>query len=277
MMTLLSRWVLGLVMPTLLVSSLSAATVVVNVVGNTFVPKVVTVNVGDTVVWQNGQNVHTVSPDFVPQAEAFCGGFAITTCSHTFTNIGSFAYHCNFHQNSHSMTGLVIVTAAPTNSGTPPTVVITNLPPNKLLAAGTAGVAGVAVGDTDGSVARVEWRTNGVACAVSSNAPFHLTLNLLNDGAHTLQAVATDDSSLSTTSAPVGVRVVTPPALQLERDNGGPGQFHFSTVPGVTYIIESAANLPDFAPQATNSGNGSVQNFFSGSGSGQRFFRLRLE
>lgn len=276
MMKLSWRYFLGLMG---LVSGLSlgqAATVHVSIVGVSFVPKVVTVNVGDTVVWSNGQDSHTVSPSF-GVTEPFCGGFSIISCSHVFTNTGSFAYHCNFHENSHSMTGLVIVVDAPTNSGSPPSVVITNPVNNTIFATSATLSAGVSVSDSDGSVVSVTWQTNGVTCAVSASAPFGLALNNLPAGTHTLRALATDNQSLSATSAPVNVRVVVPPVLRLEPDGFGSGQFLFQTVPGVNYVIESAVNLPEFAPQATNVGNGAVQNFFSGIGAGQRFFRLRLE
>lgn len=275
MMKLSWRYFLGLMG---LVSGLSmghAATVHVSIVGVSFVPKVVTVNVGDTVVWSNGQDKHTVSPNS-GVTEPFCGGFSIFSCSHVFTNAGSFAYHCNFHQNSHSMTGLVIVVDAP-SSGVPPVVAITNLADNALFAAPATVSAGVSVSDSDGSVVSVEWQTNGVACAVSTSAPFGLNAGGLGAGHYELRALATDSQSLSATSAPVKVRVVAPPVLRFVPDGNGTGQFLFQTVTGVTYVIESTAGLPEFTAQATNAGSGTLQNFFSGTGAGQRFFRVRLE
>ena len=275
-MMLLSRWLLGLAVSTVLLSSLSAATVHVNIVGNTFVPKVVTVNAGDTVVWTNAQNVHTVSPGF-GTPEPFCGGLSIRSCGHTFTNLGSFNYLCNFHELSHSMTGLVIVVAAPTNNAVPPSVAITSPAQNTLLAAHADFSATVNATDADGTVASVTWQTNGVTCTVSTSAPFALSGSGLPAGQHSLRAIATDSQSLSTTSAPVSLRVVAPPVLRFDLIETGTGQFEFQTVPGVNYILESAVTLTNFSPQATNAGNGSVQNVFSGLGGGQRFFRLRLE
>ncbi len=274
-MKLLSRYSLGL-MGLLAGFSLGhAATVHVSIVGVSFVPKVVMVNVGDTVVWSNGQNVHTVSPN-AGVAEAFCGGLSIFSGSYTFTNTGSFAYHCNFHENSHSMTGLVLVVDAP-NGGVPPVVTITGLVENALFAAPANFNAGVSASDPDGSVVSVAWQTNGVTCEVSASAPFGFTADGLAAGNYALRAVATDNQFLSATSAPVNVRVVAPPALWFEPAGNGTGQFLFQTVPGVNYIIESAAALSEFTPQATNTGSGTVQNFFSGIAAGQRFFRLRLE
>ena len=253
-----------------------AATVQVSIVGTSFNPKVVTVNVGDTVVWSNGQNVHTVSPNG-GVTESFCGGFSITSCSHVFNRTGSFAYHCNFHENSHSMTGLVMVVAAPTTSGVPPTVAITGLAEQALLAAHRSVNIGVNANDADGSVVSVTWQTNGVTLAVSTIPPFSLTTTGLVAGQPSLRAIATDSQSLSATSAPVNLRLVTPPVLSFVPDGSGAGQFLFQTVPGVNYIIESAEQLSEFSPQATNAGNGTVQNFFSSITVGQKFFRLRLE
>ena len=274
-MKLLSRVLLGLLGLLLGFSPGQAATIHVSIVGVSFVPKVVTVNVGDTVVWSNGQNVHTVSPN-AGVLEAFCGGLSIFSCSHVFTNTGSFAYHCNFHENSHSMTGLVIVVDAP-NAGVPPTVAITGLVQNALFAAPASFNAGVNASDPDGSVLNVTWETNGVLCQVSGSAPFGFMAGALAAGNYALRAVATDNQFLSATSAPVNVRVAAPPVLWFQPDGSGTGQFLFQTVPGVNYVIESAASFPEFIAQSTNIGNGAVQNFFSGIGAGQRFFRLRLE
>ena len=154
---------------------------------------------------------------------------------------------------------------------------ITGPAQNALLAAHTGFNATVSATDADGTVVSVAWLTNGVTCAVSTSAPFALSAGGLPPGNHTLRAIATDSQSLTATSAPVSLRAVVPPVLRFEPDGFGSGQFLFQTVPGVNYVIESAASLPGFTAQATNAGNGAVQNFFSGIGSGQGFFRLRLE
>lgn len=75
----------------------------------TFRPAAVTITQGDTVVWTlaGGLNNHTVTG---PPSEPLCGGSVVSTCSWTFTNVGSFAYQCNNH---FGMTGVVNVVAAP--------------------------------------------------------------------------------------------------------------------------------------------------------------------
>jgi len=82
-----------------------------------FTPQSVTIQVGDTVVWTNGGGVHTVTGD---GADPFCGPNPVpVSCSETFTNAGTFPYHCNFHQ-LFGMVGTVIVTEAITNTPPPP-------------------------------------------------------------------------------------------------------------------------------------------------------------
>lgn len=76
---------------------------------NTFRPAAVTITQGDTVIWTlaGGLNNHTVTG---PPSEPLCGGGVVSSCSWTFTNVGSFAYQCNNHPG---MTGVVNVVAAP--------------------------------------------------------------------------------------------------------------------------------------------------------------------
>jgi plastocyanin len=72
-----------------------------------FTPSNVTIQVGDTVVWTNAGGVHTVTGD--TSSDPFCGSNAIpVSCSETFSNPGTFPYHCQFHA-SLGMRGTVIV------------------------------------------------------------------------------------------------------------------------------------------------------------------------
>jgi plastocyanin len=74
-----------------------------------FTPSSVTIQIGDTVVWTNGGGVHTVTGD---GSDPFCGSNAIpVSCSETFTEPGTFPYHCQFHA-AFGMRGTVIVMPA---------------------------------------------------------------------------------------------------------------------------------------------------------------------
>ena len=82
-----------------------------------FTPQNVSIQVGDTVVWTNAGGVHTVTGD---GQDPFCGPDPVpVSCSETFTNVGTFPYHCNFHQ-AFGMVGTVVVTAGTTNTNPPP-------------------------------------------------------------------------------------------------------------------------------------------------------------
>jgi uncharacterized protein (TIGR03118 family) len=82
-----------------------------------FTPASVTIQVGDTVVWTNAGGIHTVTGD---GQDEFCGSNAVpVSCSETFTNVGTFPYHCEFHA-IFGMRGTVLVTSGMTNTNPPP-------------------------------------------------------------------------------------------------------------------------------------------------------------
>jgi plastocyanin len=91
-------------------ASNSAATVNIEIGDNTFTPKEVTANIGDTIVWTNkGKVAHDVT--------ALNGAFSSprnlapgATFSYTATTAGSFAYVCTIHLNQD---GTLTVQAAP--------------------------------------------------------------------------------------------------------------------------------------------------------------------
>lgn len=102
-----------------LMASVSVSAMTTNVIFQdfSFTPQSVTIEVGDTVVWTNAGGIHTVTGD---GADPFCGPNTVpVSCSETFTNVGTFPYHCNFHQ-AFGMVGAVVVTAGSTNTNPPP-------------------------------------------------------------------------------------------------------------------------------------------------------------
>jgi plastocyanin len=76
-----------------------------------FDPKVVTINVGDTVVWTNGSGSHTV---LGTDSDPMCGGTSLP-CAHTFNTPGTYDYQCTVLGHAASgMTGTIIVTSPST-------------------------------------------------------------------------------------------------------------------------------------------------------------------
>ena len=84
-----------------------------------FNPRMVTVNVGDTVVWTNGSGFHTVMGT---GADLLCAGAALP-CFYTFDAPGNFPYRCTVDSHAaFGMTGMVMVA-----SGPPEPPLLTNL------------------------------------------------------------------------------------------------------------------------------------------------------
>ena len=84
------------------------ATDAVTISNQAFGPKAVSVKVGQTVTWTNGEtdgDSHTVTFDTgAPKSGVLAPG---GTYSRAFTTPGTFAYHCSIHPDMH---GVVVVT-----------------------------------------------------------------------------------------------------------------------------------------------------------------------
>jgi len=84
----------------------------VNIAGFAFSPDTITIAVGDSVTWTNGDSVsHTATADDASFDTGTIG--AGTSKSVMFSTAGTFAYHCRIHS---SMTATVVVS----DSATPP-------------------------------------------------------------------------------------------------------------------------------------------------------------
>lgn len=108
-----------------------AATTTVNLIGSSFSPNSITVQVGDTVHWVNGPSggFHNVVAD---GASFNSGGAANPTWTYDFVfgSAGAFAYYCQIHGSAGGggMSGVVNV-IQPTETSTPtPTATETDVP-----------------------------------------------------------------------------------------------------------------------------------------------------
>jgi hypothetical protein len=91
-----------------------------------------------------------------------------------------------------------------------PAVSITHPPTGTNFTAPADVLIEVTAGDDDGSVTNVAFLANGETLGRVANAPFALTWSNTPVGIHTLTAIATDDSGLANTSAPVSITVHDP-------------------------------------------------------------------
>jgi plastocyanin len=91
-----------------------ATTVTVTVGNNFYAPASVQINPGDTVVWVRSAGIHNVLADDnsfrLGEAPDGAPGSSWTSVSRTFTQAGSFGYHCEFH--GLGMAGTVVVTGS---------------------------------------------------------------------------------------------------------------------------------------------------------------------
>ena len=133
---------------------------------------------------------------------------------------------------------------------------------------------------SSGTVTNVTFFTNATLFGSTQTAPFTIIVGGLNDGAYTLQAVATA-GGISATSSVVNISVVTPPPTSLSTSPAAvtDNQFSFSynATPGLRYEVDISSNLINWTPLVTNVAASSVvfiTNDISGGGNYYRVGRL---
>jgi hypothetical protein len=161
-----------------------------------------------------------------------------------------------------------------------PTASIT-APLNGSLFAAPADISGFGSGyNPDGYLISSYVLTNGV---IAGGAPPYgttfigFTLSNLAAGHYTLQTRTTSDHLVTTTSAPVTIRVADRPVLEFARGSNGPIQFQFNSATGINYVVERAT-LTNFSPVITNPGTASPISYSETNGSAtQRTYQVRLQ
>lgn len=96
-----------------------AAQHAVKIAGFAFAPSTVTVKVGDSVQWTNGDGAsHTATADDGSwDTGTIAGG---TAKALTFDTAGTFAYHCTIHSSMHGTLVVEAAAASQAPAGTPP-------------------------------------------------------------------------------------------------------------------------------------------------------------
>ncbi len=133
-----------------------ATTHTVSMAGFTFAPAQLTVHVGDTVIWVHDGSAtpHSVTADrgsfdSSPNCPPTCMG-AGATFQHTFTQAGTFAYHCKIHgaAGGIGMSGTIVVEPVAATTTTPATTPATAPPTTAAAGSGTTQPIGAATGPT---------------------------------------------------------------------------------------------------------------------------------
>ena len=137
-----------------------------------FLPKNITIALGDTVVWTNYGSDHTVVADHGSFSSTASGGATIPvgqTFSHTFTTVGSYPYYCLLHggPGGQDMSGVVRVVAPGENQ--PPAVPVNLSPGNASVGQSTSlqlAASGFSDGDLGDVHASSQWMIRKVATGV---------------------------------------------------------------------------------------------------------------
>lgn len=208
----------------------TAATVKVDIANFAFSPDAVTINVGDTVTWTQRDFIgHTVTSDTgLWNSPLLSSG---QTFSFTFSNAGTFGYHCTPHP---FMVGTVTVKST---SNASPTVNITGPTNNAVVTAPFSGKLQATAADSDGTVASVKFFLGGNSVGKTTSAPFEISVSNLAAGQYNVTAKATDNGGASTTSAPVSFIVNSPPTVSLASPAAGA---NFTAPATISFQINAA-------------------------------------
>ena len=229
----------------------SNRTVVVS--GLAFSPNILTVTVGDTVTFNGLGSFHTVTGSGV--IEPFCGDVRQASCVTTFNRVGSFPFHCIPHRGL-GMTGLVQVVGPNLR----PTGRITAPADGSVFATNAMITFSAEASDLYGAVKNVRFLRGISSLGLVTNLPYTLTTNNTTVGTIAYAILITDDSNLTSTSAPVNITFVAPIDIQLLSPAASSNGFTFDYTanPGLTYVVEGAAaegSPVPFVPISTNVAN----------------------
>ena len=164
----------------------------VSIANNVFAPSTITVNVGSTVTWSNGDAVtHTVSAD----DQTFTSGLLkkATTWSQAFAAPGTFTYFCEIHPD---MTGTVIARAADGSAPPAAAPVANNAPASPAVTTGvqptnsSGSTSATGSGATTGSIAISDSGFTPATFRVALGG----TLTFANNGKAAHTVTATDGS-----------------------------------------------------------------------------------
>lgn len=126
-------------------------------------------------------------------------------------------------------------------------------------------------------ISKVEFFVNGVSAGVDSSAPYQLSVESLGSGMQSVYSVVTTnfgETVISSTS-----QVFVPRVNSLVLSLGDEGDFTWSAIPGVTYVLESSADLLNWyeVEQRVATGSEETASDPDWGTEPNRFYRVRRE
>lgn len=156
------------------------------------------------------------------------------------TNAGPGTYSLNAiatdNDGAASMSGSVAVRV-----NAPPTVAVTAPASNGVYRQNSAVRLSATATDTDGSIARVDFRVNGTTVGTANAPPYVYDWSAPASGSYSVTMVATDNDGASVTSTPVAVRVNALPQVSL-------------TAPAANTVVNSPGSFTVAATAADSDG-----------------------
>src|SRR6266851_1067244 len=214
------RWVrcglLGLAVSAGLSSSGLAATTNVNVGDDFFLPKDLTINQNDTVVWKwTGLLSHSSTATGLWDSGIFGPGHVF---ARLFTCAGNFPYFCTVHRLLGQV-GSISVTG-PAN--VPPTITLTS-PTNGLVINAPASFTLTATAsDSDDSISQVQFFKGAISVGIvhTNISPYSVSVSNLAAGPYVFSAVATDTCGGKATNS-INITVNDLPVVSITNPTNG--------------------------------------------------------
>jgi len=156
----------------------------------------------------------------IAKIDYFAGGAKVGSANAApYTSIWS-----NVAAGSYVLTAQATDNRGATSTSAPvPIVVTTNSPPSITLRplggedyfAPASIVLNADASDSDGTIARVEFRANGAIVGVATAAPYSYAWNGIGTGSYSITATAVDDQGATTTTAPMSATIEGPLAVAM--------------------------------------------------------------
>ena len=162
----------------------------------------------------------------IAKVEFFSGGTLLgtaTTAPYSFTwnpvSAGNYTLTARATDNVGATTfssGLAV-----TQCNQPPTVTLTSPAAGANFTAPASITLTASAGDTDGTIAKVDFFSGGTLLGTATTAPYTFTWNPVSAGSYTVTARATDNVGATTASSSVAVTVNQPPTVALTSPAAG--------------------------------------------------------